>query len=72
MNETSARLAWAGCGVRVPRRLVAPWPLRLAVARALGEPQLRARARELAAWAAGHDAGARAVRAIEEYVRHTN
>ena len=72
MNETAARLAWAGCGVRIPRRLVAPRALRLAVRRALAEPGLRARARELAAWAAAHDAGARAVAALEDHVRRTN
>jgi UDP:flavonoid glycosyltransferase YjiC (YdhE family) len=68
MNENAARIAWAGCGVRLPRRLVAPRPLRLAVRRALDEPGLRARALELARWSAAHDAGARAVAAIEEYV----
>ncbi len=72
MNETAARLAWAGCGVRIPRRLVAAGPLRLAVRRALAEPGLRARAGELAAWAAGHDAGAQAAAALERYVRHAN
>jgi UDP:flavonoid glycosyltransferase YjiC (YdhE family) len=72
MNETGARVAWAGCGVRIPRRLVAARPLRLAVRRALAEPGLRARARELAAWSAAHDPGARAVAAVEKYVRQAN
>jgi len=39
--------------------------LRLAVERALFEPSIRARARELAEWAAAHDAGARAAGLIE-------
>lgn len=79
MNENAARVAWAGAGVRVPRRLVGPRALRLAVLRALGEPELGARARELAAWAATHDAGARAADLVEGLVgapagsvRHAN
>jgi UDP:flavonoid glycosyltransferase YjiC (YdhE family) len=72
MNENAARLDWAGCGVRLPRRLIGPRPLRLAVRRALSDPRLRARARELSAWSAGHDGGAAAVAALEEYVRRTN
>ena len=62
MNENAARLDWCGAGVRVPRRFVSPRPLRLAVERALHEPAIRARARELAAWSDAHDpAGAAAV-----------
>ena len=48
MNENAARLDWAGVGVRLPRRLCAPGPVRLAVERALADAALRARARELA------------------------
>jgi len=65
MNENAARLDWAGAGVRVPRRFVTPRALRLAVERALGEPAIRERARELAGWAAGHDAGAAAALLVE-------
>jgi UDP:flavonoid glycosyltransferase YjiC (YdhE family) len=50
MSENAARLDWAGAGVRLPRRFVSPRPLRLAVERALADPAIRARARELAAW----------------------
>jgi len=67
MNETSARVDWAGAGVRLPRRLCRPAPVRLAVRRALAEPGLRARARELAAWAATHDSGARAAELVEAF-----
>ena len=66
MNESAARVDWAGVGVRVPRRLCAPGPVRLAVERALAEPRLRARARELAAWAREHDPPARAAELIEQ------
>jgi UDP:flavonoid glycosyltransferase YjiC (YdhE family) len=65
MNENAARLDWAGAGVRVPRRFVSPRPLRLAVQRALDEPAIRARARELGDWAEHHDAGATAARLVE-------
>ncbi len=66
MNENAARLDWSGAGVRVPRRFVKPRVLRLAVERALGEPSIGARARELAAWAASHDAGTRAAELVEQ------
>jgi len=65
MNENAARLAWAGAGVRVPRRFIGPRVLRLAVERALGEPAIRARARELAAWMSAHDAGQTAAGLVE-------
>lgn len=66
MNENAARLDWAGCGVRIPRLAATPRALRLAVGRALGEPSLARRARELAAWSAAHDAGDRAAELVEE------
>jgi UDP:flavonoid glycosyltransferase YjiC (YdhE family) len=55
MSENAARLEWAGAGVRLPRRFIAPRPLRLAVERALADPAIRARAQELAAWSVLHD-----------------
>jgi UDP:flavonoid glycosyltransferase YjiC (YdhE family) len=73
MNENAARLDWAGAGVRIPRRLVGPRALRLAVERALSEPALRARARELAAWVAERDPADRAAELLEQFaIRHTN
>jgi len=68
MNENAARVDWAGAGVRIPRRLVSPRSVRLAVNRAVSEPALCARARELAAWAAAHPAGPRAAELLEAYV----
>jgi UDP:flavonoid glycosyltransferase YjiC (YdhE family) len=65
MNENAARLDWAGAGVRLPRRFVSPRPLRLAVERALGEPSIRARAGELAAWTAAHDPADMAAALVE-------
>jgi UDP:flavonoid glycosyltransferase YjiC (YdhE family) len=52
MNENAARIDWAGVGVRVPRRLLTPGAIALAVERALGDVRSRARAAELAAWLA--------------------
>ncbi len=65
MNENAARLAWAGAGVRVPRRFISPRPLRGAVERALHERSIRAKASELAAWNSTHDSGAQASSLIE-------
>ena len=67
MAENAARVDWAGVGVRVPRRFVAAGPLRLAVRRALGDVAMRARARELAAWAAGRDPAGRAAELVEAF-----
>ncbi|MGZ6259201.1 MAG: glycosyltransferase [Candidatus Limnocylindrales bacterium] len=66
MNENAARLDWAGAGVRLPWRLLSPTTLRLALRRALGDPSLRARAQELAVWAATHDGTERAAELVEE------
>jgi UDP:flavonoid glycosyltransferase YjiC (YdhE family) len=68
MNENAARVDWAGVGVRLPRRAAAAGPVRLAVRRALADDGRRARAGELAAWAAGHDGAARAAELVEELV----
>jgi UDP:flavonoid glycosyltransferase YjiC (YdhE family) len=65
MNENAARLDWSGAGIRLPRRLVSPRGLRLAVLRALSEPALRDRTRELAAWAAVRDPADRAAELVE-------
>jgi len=65
MNENAARLDWAGAGVRVPRRFLSPRVLRLAVERALNEPAIARRARELGDWAQMNDAGARAASLVE-------
>lgn len=67
MNENAARVDWAGVGVRIPRRLVGPAAVRLAVRRALARPGVRARCSELAAWAERHDGAARAADRIEAW-----
>jgi UDP:flavonoid glycosyltransferase YjiC (YdhE family) len=65
MNENAARLDWAGAGVRLPWRFVAPRPLRLAVERALSEPSIKARAGNLAAWATANNPANRAAELVE-------
>ncbi len=66
MNENAAA---SGLGRRRRARAaalrLAARVLRLAVERALDEPSIRARARELAAWAAAHDAGENAAQLVE-------
>jgi UDP:flavonoid glycosyltransferase YjiC (YdhE family) len=66
MNENAARVAWAGAGVRLPRRLVSPRPLRAAVERALAEPDIRSAAARIASWNASHDAGTLAASLVED------
>ena len=65
MAENAARADWAGVGVRLPWRFLGARTLALAVARALSEPKLAPRARELATWAAAHDGAARAATLVE-------
>jgi UDP:flavonoid glycosyltransferase YjiC (YdhE family) len=66
MGENAARIEWAGVGVRLPWRFLSPATLRLAVRRALGEPALARRARELGAWAAAHDGATTAAELVEQ------
>jgi UDP:flavonoid glycosyltransferase YjiC (YdhE family) len=67
MNENAARIDWAGVGVRLPRRLVGARAVALAVGRALARPRLRARARELEAWAASGGGATRAAELVESF-----
>lgn len=66
MAENAARADWAGAGVRLPWRLLGPRTLRLAVRRALSDPDLAARAKGLAEWSSDHDGAARAAELVEE------
>ena len=67
MAENASRVDWAGVGVRLPRRFATPRAVRAAVGRALREPAIRARARELAVWAETHDGGERAAGELEAW-----
>jgi MGT family glycosyltransferase len=66
MGENAARIDWAGVGVRLPWRLLAPRTLRLALQRTLATPALAARAQELKAWAKINDGATRAAELVEE------
>jgi UDP:flavonoid glycosyltransferase YjiC (YdhE family) len=65
MNENAARVAWAGAGVALPRRLVTPRGIRLAARRLLSEKRFARRARELGDWAAANDGAAAAAAEVE-------
>ena len=67
MNENAARVDWAGLGTRLPRRLVTPRGVRLAVRRALSSGRVRSRVASVAAWCAAHDGAARAADLVEAF-----
>jgi UDP:flavonoid glycosyltransferase YjiC (YdhE family) len=69
MNENAARVDWAGVGVRLPKRLATPRGIRLAVGRALGDPERRRRAGELADWIRANDPPATAAKLVEDFAR---
>jgi UDP:flavonoid glycosyltransferase YjiC (YdhE family) len=67
MNDIAARVAWAGLGVRLPRRFVTPRAVRLAVAQALADPSLRERVRTAASSPAATGGPARAAELLEPF-----
>ena len=71
MAENAARVAWSGCGVSLPRRLVTPRGVRLAVRKVLADQGYAQRASQLRAWSERHDGGAEAAGALEEMVHST-
>jgi UDP:flavonoid glycosyltransferase YjiC (YdhE family) len=68
MAENASRVAWAGVGVPLPRRLVSPRGVRLAVKRVLTDPAFGERAHALAEWSNRHGDGAVAAETLEEFV----
>ena len=67
MAENAARVAWAGAGISLPRRLVTARGIRLAVRKVLSDAAYARRARDLAGWAAEHDGAAVAAQALERF-----
>lgn len=67
MAENSARIAWAGAGVSLPRRLVTPRGVRLALRRVLGEPRFAGTARRLGDWAQRNPGDEAAAVAVEAF-----
>ena len=68
MAENAARVAWAGAGLSLPRRLITPRGVRLAVRRLLAAPDYARRAASFSTWAASHDGPATAADAVEQLV----
>ncbi len=66
MAENASRIAWAGCGLSLPRRLVTPRGIRLATRKLLADPAIAERARQLRDWAKLNDGGEAAAMALEE------
>ncbi len=66
MAENGARVAWSGCGLMVPNRLLGPRSLRLVVRRLLEDQRFARRAAELAAWERGNPGAKRAANLVEE------
>jgi UDP:flavonoid glycosyltransferase YjiC (YdhE family) len=67
MAENASRVAWAGCGVSLPRRMVTAHGIRLAVRKLLAERRFADQAGALAAWSAAHDGGEIAAAALERF-----
>lgn len=65
MFENSARLDWAGCGLRLPRRLIGAGPLRAATVAALADRTLAASSQRIARWYRQADPPATAARLVE-------
>ncbi|MGH2984635.1 MAG: glycosyltransferase [Solirubrobacterales bacterium] len=65
-GENGARVAWSGAGLSLARRFLSPRGVRLAVRRLLGDGRYRARAEEIAAWAAENDGAANAANLVED------
>jgi len=65
MAENGARVAWAGAGLMLPRRLLGPGSLRVVARRLLVDPRFAARAGGIAAWAGENDGAARGAGLVE-------
>jgi UDP:flavonoid glycosyltransferase YjiC (YdhE family) len=71
MAENGARVSWSGAGVAVPRRLLTPRGVRLAVRRVLGDPSFHKRAEEVSRWSAANDGADRAAEMCEGAARRS-
>ncbi len=65
MGENGARVAWAGAGLAIPRRLARAAAIRWATRRLLAERNFRARARAIGTWSVRNGGAARAASLIE-------
>jgi UDP:flavonoid glycosyltransferase YjiC (YdhE family) len=69
MAENGARVAWAGAGVSLPRRLIGPRGVRLAVRKVLAGPSFAGGADTLRAGARTRGGAAAPPDAVEELAR---
>jgi UDP:flavonoid glycosyltransferase YjiC (YdhE family) len=69
-GENGARVAWSGAGLSLARRFLSPRAVRVAVRQLLGDGRYRARAEEIADWAAENDGAATAADLVEEAARN--
>lgn len=67
-GENAARVAWAGAGARIPRRMAGPGAIALATQKALADSAMAATVDDLASWAAATDPARTACELIEEAV----
>jgi UDP:flavonoid glycosyltransferase YjiC (YdhE family) len=67
MAENAARVAWAGAGIALPRRLTTARGVRLAVRKLLAEESYGRRARELGEWVRRNDGAERAALLVENF-----
>jgi UDP:flavonoid glycosyltransferase YjiC (YdhE family) len=65
MNETAARITWAGLGLSIRWSLTGRRSLRWAVAEILGDSSYREKAEGISRWSSGHDGAARGSELIE-------
>jgi UDP:flavonoid glycosyltransferase YjiC (YdhE family) len=68
MAENTARVAWAGAGVGLPRRLTTARGVRLAVRQVLADPRYKWRAEQIAEWSKTHNGAACAADELERFV----
>jgi MGT family glycosyltransferase len=68
MAENGARVAWAGAGVSLPRRLATPRGVRLAVRRVLSDRRYGSSAMRLAKWARQNGGSALAADVLEQFM----
>ncbi len=68
MNETAARITWAGVGRSVRWSLTGPNSLRWAVAEVLGDPSYRVRAEQVAAGDRQNDGPTRGAELVEDLI----
>jgi UDP:flavonoid glycosyltransferase YjiC (YdhE family) len=65
MGENAIRVAWSGAGLMLPRRWLAPGPLRWSVRRLLADRRYAERTAQIAAWGRKNDGAERGAMLIE-------